>query len=114
MGYGPFTYFETSIQSNVTLGSAIDLGRAWEKCYLFVPSMASGDVFIQAAEKLDGTFKRVCVDMGNTSTAQMDFKIPSTVTNRVVPIPNYLRFIKVESSSGTTDVTTTFRVFVGG
>ncbi len=114
MGYGPFTYFETSLSSGATLGSAIDLGRAWEKVFLFVPSMASGSLYIQAAEKVDGTFKRVCVDNANTATAQIDFLINSSVTNRVVPIPAYLRFIKIESSSGATDVTTTFRVFVGG
>lgn len=114
MGYGAWTYFETALASSVTLGSMVDLGRSWEKVYLQVPSMASGDLFIKAAQKSDGTFMRVCVDNANTATAQIDFTIKSSVTNRIVEIPNSLRYLKIESSSGCTDVVTTYRIIVGG
>ena len=114
MGYGAYTYFPTSLASGVTLGSAVDLGRAWEQVYLQVPTMASGDIYIKASTKSDGTFNRVCVDNANTATAQIDFKIASTVSQRIVPIPAGLRHIKVESSSGCTDVVTTFNIVVGG
>lgn len=115
MGYGPNIYFTSDLSSGVTLGSAIDLGgRSWEKVYLKIPTMASSDIFIQASETATSTFKRVCVDNANTSTAQIDFKIPSAVSNRIVPIPAYLPFIKVELSSGCTDVTTSFKIIVGG
>jgi hypothetical protein len=114
MGYGPAISFNYELTSGATLGSALDLGRAWEKVYLKVPTMASGDLFIHGSEDSSSTFKRVCVDNLNTSTAQIDFKIPSSVTNRIVPIPNYFRYIKIESSSGCTDVTSVFKVIVGG
>ena len=44
-----YSIFTLSIASNTTLGSMIDLGGAWEKVYLDVPSKASGSVCIQAA-----------------------------------------------------------------
>jgi hypothetical protein len=115
MGYGPILNFTSALASGVTAGSAIDLGaRGWEKIYLKIPSMASSDIYIQSSETVDGTFKRVCVDNANTSTAQIDFVIKSSVSNRIVPIPSYLPCIKIELSSGCTDVVTTFKIIVGG
>lgn len=108
------TYFSVSITSGVTLSSMVDLGQAFKNVYLQVPTMASGDLYIKASPSSDGTFSRVCEVKYNTSTVHQDFKIGSATSLRIVPIPTGgCRFVKVESSSGCTDVTTTFNFICG-
>lgn len=114
MGHGAGIPFSVSIASNVTLSSALDLGRVWNNVYLRVPTMASGDIYIQASPDNSAAFVRICRPQGNTATVHTDFLIGSAVTQRIVPIPIAgCRYIKIESSSGTTQVTTTFQVICG-
>ncbi len=108
------TYYSVSITSGVTLSSAIDLGQAWNHVYLQVPTMASGDLYIKGSPAVGGTFYRVCKDAGNTATVHVDFKIGSATSQRIVPIPTGgCRFVKVENSSGCTDIVTTFNFICG-
>ena len=110
MSYNVPCVFSSSLASGVTLGSSIGLGSGWDRAYLHVPTMASGDLFIQGSH--DGTtFNRVCRDRGNTATVHADFAIGSATSNRVIPIPvNGIPYIKIENSSGCTDVVTVYKI----
>lgn len=111
MSHGLAQVFSKSVASGVTLSSSYDLGRAFTKVYLEVPTMASSDIFIQASSD-NSTFRRVMIDKGNTSTTHATFSIASAVSQRMVPIPAGFRYYKVETSSGTTDIVTTYNLIV--
>ena len=78
----------------------------YERAYLQVPTMASGSLYIMAAVASGSTFFRVTDREPNQAT---DFVINSSVTNRIVPIPEGFEYYKVESSSGATDVVSTLK-----
>lgn len=101
--------FTSTLASLVCTGSSIYVGYAFDKVYLQVPTMASGDVYVQGSA--DGTtFNRIVKEQGNTTTVHADFKIGSATTQRVVPIPAAgIPYLKVENSSGCTNVVTTYK-----
>lgn len=109
MGHGLVQVFSKSVSSGVTLSSSYDLGRAFTRVYLEVPTMASSDIFIQASTD-NVTFRRVMLEKVNTTTAHVTFSIASAISQRMVPIPAGFRYYKVETSSGTTDVVTTYNL----
>lgn len=96
-----FSYFTKTMAATATLTSAYDLSpRGWPKCYLDVPTMASAsDFYIQASVTETGTYRRITAQDPNQAT---DFKIASSVTNRIVPIPTGFRYVKVEASTANT------------
>lgn len=109
MSHGVISVYSKNMASGVTLTSSYDLNRAYPKMYLEVPTMASSDLFIQASS--DGTtFRRIMLEKVNTTTAHVTFSVASSTTQRMVPIPPGFRYYKVESSSGATDVVTTFNI----
>lgn len=112
MAYGVVKVYVATMTSGATLSSAIDLSpRAWSKIYLQVPTMASGSLFLQASPSATGTFSRVMQEKPNTSTVTINtFTIDSAATQRLHPLPGGLQFIKIENSSGATDVVTTFNI----
>ena len=101
--------FTTQLASLVCMGSSIFVGGNFNQVYLQVPTMASGDLYIQGSA--DGTtFSRICKEQGNTTTVHSQFLIGSAVTQKIVPIPAAgIPYLKVESSSGCTDVVTTYK-----
>lgn len=115
MGFGAQVVYTLSMVSGGTLTSvALDLGRSWAKTYLEVPTMTSGDVYVQGAFSAAGPFRRISIDNGNTSSVQADFIIKSSVSQRFVPIPvSAFRFIKIENSSGVSQTTTIFNIICG-
>jgi len=105
----PQSVFSVNVASGITLSSGLDLGISWRRIYLEVPTMASGSLYVQAASKLDSTYRRVVHNSSMT-----DFSINSALSQKVVPVPaDGLRFVKVESSSGCTDVITTYKFICG-
>ncbi len=70
---------------------------------MYVPTMASGNLFINASIDAGTTYARVMREQGNTSTIHTTFTIDSSVTQRIVPIPGGFQFYKIESSSGATE-----------
>lgn len=107
------TVFTVDLASGATLtSSSVDLGWGFTRVYLKVPTMASGNLFVQASDD-NSNFVRVAGHQITTATAHAfpDFQIPSTVTNRWVPVPlNGFRYVKIENSSGATDTTTVFKI----
>lgn len=103
--------FTASLTSGATLSDEVDIGQSWGKVYLQIPTMASGSLYVHASPETGGTFTRVVEEKFNTATAHADFVINSSVTQRIVPIPVHgCRFLKIENTSGATDVTTTFKI----
>jgi hypothetical protein len=99
--------YSVTMTSGQTLSAALDLSKTYDKMALVVPTMASGSLFMQGSH--DGvTYFRVTQGAPNQST---DFSINSAATQRVIPLP-YLpvRYMKIESSSGCTDVLTVYKV----
>ena len=104
--------FSIDVASGVTLSSAIDLAQGWDEVSLQIPSFSSGsDIYLHAATASDGTYTRVTFPPINSATAATnDFEIASGLSARIVPIPANYQHIKIELSTGQTDVTSTFNV----
>ena len=111
MGHGAFSAFSQNMVSAATLSPAFDLQRGWSSVYLVIPTMNSNtQLHIQGCESATGTFRRVKHPSINSSTITTnDFAIASSATNRIVPIPNGLRFLKVEATA-TVDNGATFKI----
>lgn len=98
MSYGPQAVYSVQIASFGTSTSAITMGRSWKFVYLEVPTMTSASaLFIQGSS--DGiAYRRIYHPVINTSSVQSNtFVIGSGVSQRMVPIPNGMPFMKVES-----------------
>jgi hypothetical protein len=104
--------FTVDVTSGATLSSAIDLNQGWSTMNLKIPSFSSAsDIFIHAAEGASDTFVRVMHPPINSATAAVsDFKIASGLSGRIIPIPVGYEHMKIELSTGQTDVTSTFEV----
>ena len=116
MGFGAFTYYAVTMSSGGTSTSALDAGRSWDKAYIKIPTMTSaGQVFIQAAETASSTFVRIYQPTINSSTVGTNvFTILSGVTQALVPIPNGLRFYKVETDATVVGGCTYYLLFGDG
>jgi hypothetical protein len=113
MAYGT-RYFAVTMTSGALSSTVADLGGAYQKLYLAVPTMASGSLYLRASAD-NSTYFRVMHDVVNSSAAQIHtFTIDSACTQRLVPIPFVSRYMKVESTSGATDVVTTFQIVANG
>lgn len=101
MSYGPLSVFTTTMASAGTSTGQVDLARSWKLVYLAVPSMTSNtQIHINAAAEDGATFRYTYHPMANAaSPTGFRFLINSAVTNAMVPIPNGLRFIKVETTA---------------
>lgn len=107
----PISVFTVSMASGGTLTTYIDLGGSWENCYLQVPSMISNTQHhIQTATDYDQIYRRVKHPAINSLTVGTnDFAITSSATNCVIPMPNGLRFIKIETTA-TVDSGETYKI----
>ena len=104
--------------SGATFSSSVDLHHAWDNLHVGVPTMASGSLNILGS--MDNTNFLRTVDTktaGNGSTSMAvitdkdTFMIDSSCTQRCVTIPHpNARYLKIESTSGATDVVTVFNV----
>lgn len=106
--------FTATMTSGATTTGEIQLGSNWNNVYLEIPSLSSNaEHYINAAGDSGGTYRRVYHPSLNSSTVGTNrFAIASSVTNALVPIPNGLKFIKVETSATVGSTTAhTYRVF---
>ncbi len=111
------TFYECTMTSGATLSAEVDLGTAWENVYLRVPTMTSNTQhYIQCSTRSSaagGVYRRVCHPSLNSSTVTTnDFAIASSATNRIIPIPNGFRYMKVESTATVNDGAF-YRIVVG-
>lgn len=102
MSYGPNAVFELTMTSGATLTTERDLGRSWKNVYLSYGSLTSNtQMHIQASEVSGGTYRRVYHPSINNASVQTNavFAIGSSVTSAFVPIPNGLKYVKVETTA---------------
>jgi hypothetical protein len=100
MSYGPQVVYTVSMASGGTSTAALDIARSYKTIYLERPTFGTGaNLFIQAAPTLTGTYRRIFNPALNSSTVGINvFQILSAASNGFVPIPNGVRFLKIESS----------------
>lgn len=112
MSYGNVQAFAVSMASGGTLTSAVDLGKAYAKISVLIPSMTSGtDVYLQGSNASDGTFRRIYhAPSASTSVVGAQF-VGSAVTNCIVPFNNvHVRHIKIEHSTAMTATIAAFQI----
>jgi len=104
--------FTVDVTSGATLSGALDLKQGWSTINLKIPSFSSGsNIYIHAAETATDTFVRVMHPPINSATVAVnDFCIASGLSARCIPIPTGYQHLKIELSTGQTDVTSTFEV----
>lgn len=108
-----FAVYTCTMTSGATLTNQIDLGGSFTNVFLEIPAMTNAVHFIKAANSTGGTFRRVYNAPINSATiAANAFAIVSTATNCMVPIPEGLQYLKVETEIAIADGAT-YRVIVG-
>jgi hypothetical protein len=111
VAYGVVEQYTMSVATGATISSHSDLSsRSWDKIYLSIPTMASGtDFFIQGSAHVTQAFRRIAHPIGNNAINLVDeFRIPSGAANNLVPIPNGIRYVKIELSTAMTSTNSEF------
>jgi hypothetical protein len=106
--------FSQDLASGATLATtAVELGgHTWDHVALEVPSYTSGGtLYVQAATASDGTFRRIFViDPADGAQNVMQISEASSVGGvYCMPALSPFQYLKVESTTGITDATTTFK-----
>lgn len=111
MAHGPNAVYTTTIASGATLSSAVPLGRSYKTAYLEIQSMISNSqIHIQGANAAGGTYRRVYFPLANSaSPVGNPFAINSALSSAIVPLPNGIQFLKVETTA-TCDSGATFKI----
>lgn len=114
MGHGCESIYTASMASGDSLTSAIDLGRVYATVYVEIVSIPSNSEHqIRAAGTLAGTYNTVYHPAINSSTVAVNiYKIPSSVTGALVPIPGGFRYIKVYATAAMTNGAT-YKIYGG-
>lgn len=105
MAHGLITVYTGSIAANAKTSSTYDLKRTYDTVYIQVPSMTAfaitGTCAIYVQGSYNGsTFARLYHPPVNTSSSGLNvFELPTTVSSAVVPIPNGLRYIRIETAN---------------
>lgn len=112
MASAEYGIFPSTMATGATLTSAMDIGSPWAYVYLHVPAITSGtNIWIKAAPTLAGTYNRVTQPSINSTAAQTNsFTVASVQTSAVVPLPNGLRFVKIETATLQSDTSLTFYI----
>jgi hypothetical protein len=108
---GPVKQFTVGVASGVTASSALDLGGAYGKYILMIPTLTSGtDVRLQVCGTSDGTFLQLYNPNTITPTQTVSvMNFASTVTNAAVPIEIGAQYVKVEFTTAMTATSAQFR-----
>jgi len=114
MGFSASKVFSVDLPSLTTKTSSIDLQHSWDHVHIQVPTMASGSLFVLASVDNTLFYKIVNEIATSTVTDGETFTIDSSCTQRIIHMPPLVaRYMKIESTSGATDTTTTFKVICG-
>ena len=115
MPVGPIRAFSFSVASGDTMSDAQDLGGAYQKVLLGIPTMSSGtDIRLWVAASEDGTYRKLYHRPEAVSGVVVAMNIDSSITQAFVPVELHSQFFKVEIGSYMTDTVTTFDVICSG
>lgn len=100
MSYGPMAVYTVTMASGGTLTGGADIARSYKNVFLEIPTMNSNTQLHVWGSSDNSTFRRVYQPMQNSAapTGAL-FTINSAVTGALVPIPNGIRYVKVESTA---------------
>ena len=108
---GPIKPFSVTIASAATSSSAIDLGGAYNRIMVGIPTMTSAtDIFFRASDAIDGTYRKIYHRSKVDSTTPTAVNFDSSVTNCFVPLDVAAQFFQIAYTSATTDASQTFKV----
>jgi hypothetical protein len=116
MAQGDFKRVAATMATATTLTSHIDLGKTYQHVYLDVPTMATATaIYIHASEALGGSYRKLTHAPINSATAAVnDYEIlTAAASNRMIPIPNGHRFLKIEIKTAVSNNATAFNVVCG-
>lgn len=112
---GAYSIFKVTMTSGNTITSLLDLGGAWNRVFMRVPTMTSGtEIYLKAGtDPADVDGFRVMFPPVNTSAAQVHtFSVASGVSQRVMEVPLAgIRHVFVEFSTATTATSQSFQFF---
>jgi hypothetical protein len=108
---GPNAVYTVTMASAGTLTSELKLQRSYKTMFIEIASMTSNSqIHIHAATVTGGTFRKVYFPLANSASPVGNvFTINSAVSNGIVPIPNGIQFLKVETTA-TVDNGCTFKI----
>lgn len=109
--YDPVRYYTLTLASAATSTDASQrLDAGYKAVYLETPASMNADLYVQAAFASTGTFKRITQTIPNTTSVQVyDYRIASSASSKMIPIPPGFDFYKVEVSTAIADGAT-FRI----
>lgn len=108
---GAVVAFTTTIASAVTSSSAINLGGAYNRVMVGIPTMTSAtDIFFRTSDTLAGTYRKIYHESVAATTTPPAVLIDSSVTNCFVPLNIAAQFLQIAYTSATTETSQTFKV----
>lgn len=116
MGFGPSRVYTATMAAAGTTATFQNMGRAFDKIYLQVPTMVSAanlDIYVSADNGT--TFYQLSKEVPNTTTVQCwSFTVNATAAanGRMVPIPGGMDAYKIVADSAPA-AATTFKVICG-
>lgn len=111
MSYKRAMPYTASMASGETSTSEVDLGQAFDKVLLGIPTMASGtDVLVKVAPSSGGTYRNIYHQPAVDSTTPTKVQIDSSVTQAYVPLDCGAQFVKVELSTAMTATSAQFTI----
>ena len=102
MGYCSWVDAVITKATSPTVSAAVDLGRSYHYLQIYIPTIVTGDVSFQVAEKLGSTYKTL-----GTGGAVIECGTGNLTTT--VTLGGF-RYIKVVTAGTQTATTVTFRV----
>ena len=99
-----FSSNPVTMASGGTLTSAFDMGFGGGYINLSIGSVSATTVYVQSAEKIDGTYRRVYMP-GQGSTSGTQFQHSMALSQAVVSVPPGQRFVKIETQAAVTNGT---------
>ena len=94
--------FAATIASGATLSTEVDLGKAYSKVLLELPSATTFNINIQGANASGGNFKRIYNAVSDNDAIVTAVEITSATAGAngaIVAIPQWCQYMKVETQT---------------
>lgn len=103
--------FSMSIASMATLTSAFDIGDGAYNAFIVIPCLTTGTSILVHGSLDNSAFQKVQFAPA-TGSASYDFSVATFAAGvtRLVPLPEGLRYFKIELATGMTQATSTYKV----
>jgi hypothetical protein len=113
MGHGLHQVFVKTMASADSVISGWDLGRAFSKVYLQIPTMSSNSALDVYASVDGSSFYQIRKEAVSTSTVQAHSYIvaaSAAANGGIVPLPGGFRYYKIQATDSAPTAATTFKI----